>query len=83
MWPQIFADVLDVDVEVPAAGRAAELEEATTSLMRIARRYQPNPTRRDAYLHKFARVEALASALGSTGRARSRRDAGPHRRRSS
>jgi len=79
IWPQLFADVLDLDVEVPAGGElgaqgaamsvavalghAPTLADAAGRMVRIARRYSPDPRRRDAYRTKFARFEALVKTL--------------------
>ncbi len=80
IWPQIFADVLDLPVEVPAGGelgaRGAAMtvatalghygsfDEAMRRTVRIARRYMPDPRRRDRIRAKYARFSALVQALG-------------------
>ena len=80
IWPQIFADVLGLDVEVPeggelgakgtamaaavALGRYPSLEAATDGMVRITRRYRPDPARAAAYDREFARFEAVVRALG-------------------
>ncbi len=80
IWPQIFADVLGLDVEVPeggelgakgtamsaavALGHYPSLEAAVDGMVRIARRYRPDPVRGVAYDREFARFEAVSRALG-------------------
>ena len=79
VWPQIFADVLGLRIEVPdcaelgAQGAALSvattlalhpsLEEAVRHMVRVARRYDPDPVRHAAYQLKFARFAALAAAM--------------------
>lgn len=80
VWAQIFADVLGLDVEVPeggelgakgtamatavALGHYPSLEAALDGMVRIARRYRPDPARAAAHDREFARFEAVARALG-------------------
>ena len=80
IWPQVFADVLRLDIEVPeggelgakgtamaaavALGHYPTLEAATDGMVRIARRYRPDPARAAVYDRDFARFEAVARALG-------------------
>ncbi len=80
VWPQIFADVLGLAVEVPegtelgakgtamaaavALGHYPSLEAAVDGMVRIARRYRPDPARGAAYEREFVRFETVARALG-------------------
>lgn len=80
IWPQIFADVLGLEVEVPegdelgakgvamaaavALGHAPSLAVAADSMTRIARRYRPDPERAARYDREFARFESVVRALG-------------------
>ncbi len=80
VWPQIFADVLGLDVEVPEGGELGakgaamaaavalgfhpSLESAAGGMVRIARSFRPDPARGRAYDREFARFEAVARALG-------------------
>lgn len=81
VWPQIFADVLDLPVEVTeggemgalgaamsvaaALGPAATLPEAIQAMVRVARRHEPDPGRAAAARAKFTRFEAVVRALGT------------------
>lgn len=79
VWPQVFADVLGLDVEVPeggelgakgvamasavALGHHPSLESAADGMVRIARRYRPDPARAAIYDREYTRFEAVARAL--------------------
>ena len=80
VWPQIFADVLDLPVEVPAGselgaqgaalatatalGHYETLAAAMTDAVRIDRRFEPDLRRRDRLAGKYARFAAVVQALG-------------------
>lgn len=75
LWPQIVADVLDVTVRLPAVkestalgaaiyagiggGLYADLQDATTRLVRFERTVEPEPTAVAAYEENFARWSAV------------------------
>ncbi len=81
VWMQIFADVLQSAVEIPAGselgalgasicgGVAAELfesyEAACTAMVRIDRRYAPNPENQPIYEAKYARFKRAVDLLNS------------------
>lgn len=81
IWPQIFADVLALPIEVTdcseagakgsaicvaaTLGLASGLEAAVAGMVRVARRYEPDPGRVHDYAAKFARFSAIAAALAS------------------
>ncbi len=79
IWPQIFADVLDLPVEVTVGselgalgaamsvaatlGPATSLGDAVTRMVKVARRFTPDPRRAEMYRTKFKRFEAVTQAL--------------------
>ena len=81
VWPQIFADVLGLRIEVPsctelgaqgaalsvatALGLHSTLEDAVRRMVKIARSYAPEPTRHAAYQRKFTRFAAIAAAMAA------------------
>ena len=80
IWPQLFADVLGLPVEVmqcgelgaqgaaivaaAAVGHYPDLLTAAQSMPRVARRYEPNLARRDVYARKFRHFTQTAASLG-------------------
>ena len=82
VWPQIFADVLDLPVEVPAGselgaqgaalatatalGHYETLAAAMAATVRIDRRFEPDARRRDRLAGKYARFAAVVQALGQS-----------------
>jgi len=80
VWVQVFADVFQVPVEVPAgtelgalgaaicAGVATRHHEsyarAVETMVKIARIQQPNPAHEDVYVAKFERYRDAVNALG-------------------
>lgn len=82
VWPQVFADVLDLPVEVPvgnelgargaamaaatALGYYDSLAEAINRTVKIDRRYTPDPRRRDRLQVKYNRFQAVVQALGQS-----------------
>ena len=81
IWPQIFANVLGLRIEVPSCtevgaqgaalsvattlGLHPSLEAAVHHMVRIERRYEPDPARHARYQTKFARFAALAAAMAA------------------
>ncbi len=79
VWVQMFADVLQAPIEVPAgtelgtlgaaicagvaAGRFASFADAVPRMVRVARTYAPDPARRDVYARKYAAYRAAVAAL--------------------
>lgn len=82
VWLQMFADILQVPVEVPAgtelgalgaaiaasvaAGCYVDLEAACQAMVRIERACQPNPQRADLYREKYDRYLRLLQAMAPT-----------------
>jgi L-xylulokinase len=80
VWMQMAADALGVPVEVPdaselgalgaaicasaAAGLHADLPAACGAMVRVARRYEPNPALVEVYRAKYRRYRRLLDALG-------------------
>jgi len=80
VWVQIFADVFQVPVEIPAgtelgalgaaicasvaAGCHAGYAEACQAMVKIARVQQPDPSMKDVYAAKFERYQRVIDALG-------------------
>lgn len=80
MWPQLFADVLQLPVEVMqcgelgaqgaaicaavACGAHPNLETAARLMPHLARRYEPEPSRRDPYERKYRHFVQTAKHLG-------------------
>ena len=79
VWSQMFADVLDVEIEVAAGtelgARGAALLAAlgvgwysslaeTAQTVRIVRRHVPDPARREVLADAYRRFVAVARALG-------------------
>jgi L-xylulokinase len=80
IWPQLFADVLGLPVEVmqcgelgaqgaaivtaAAVGHYADLGTAARSMPGVARRYEPNLARRDFYERKYQHFTKAAASLG-------------------
>ena len=85
IWPQIFADMLDLPIEVTdgselgaqgaaisaatALGFYDKLETAVSAMVRVVRRYEPERDRVAAYEKKFARFAALSAALAGHAKA--------------
>ena len=83
VWPQIFADVLGFPIEVTdgtelgAKGAAmcvavtlglhADLGAAVAAMVRVVRRFQPDPARQVEAEAKFARFTAMVAALTRHG----------------
>ncbi len=81
IWSQMFADALDLTVEVTDAGEAGalgaalcagvgsglygSLDEATSSVVRVMRTHTPDPENRERLAKAFETYEALAEALMS------------------
>ena len=79
VWMQIAADALQTPVEIPdgaelgalgtaicaavAAGIYPDYPSACAAMVRIARRFEPDPRRADVYRAKYARYRQLLSAL--------------------
>ena len=79
VWVQMFADILQTPVEVPAATELGALgaaigaavavgcypsyESACAAMVRMARTCQPNPAWADVYQAKYARYRKLLDAL--------------------
>jgi L-xylulokinase len=82
VWMQMFADVLQLPVEVPAGaelgtlgaamcagvatGRYRSFAEAASRTVRIAGTYRPDPARRDVYAGKLAAYREAVAALAPT-----------------
>lgn len=80
VWPQIFADCLQLPIEVPeatelgalgaamvagiAAGCFAGYPEAVAAMHRISRLYEPDLGRADLYNQKYGRYQRAAAGLG-------------------
>ena len=80
VWLQIFADVLQLPIEVTAseelgamgaamaagvgAGLFASFEEASSRMVRVTRTIEPDPRAGSIYDEKYARYRAAISALG-------------------
>lgn len=80
LWPQLFADVLELPVEVmvcgelgaqgaamcaaTAVGAQPDLETAVRVMPHVARRYEPDPQRAAPYLRKYRRFTRTAKTLG-------------------
>jgi len=80
VWVQVFADVFQVPVEVPAGTELGALgaaicagvatgchgsyAQAVQTMVKIARVQQPNPARQDVYAAKFERYQEVLDALG-------------------
>jgi len=78
-WAQIFADILQIPVEVPegtelgalgacicgavAAGLYGSYQEAVGAMVRFDRRQEPNPALKDLYDTKYARYHEVIDAL--------------------
>lgn len=78
-WAQIFADALQLPVEIPAgtelgalgsailaavaAGCHGSFEEAVSAMVRIAETRQPDPGRSAIYQSKYARYQSALEAL--------------------
>ena len=78
-WVQMFADCLQIPIEIPAgtelgalgAGIAAavacglygDFPAAVAAMTRIATRYEPNPARREFYAARRRRYDAAVAAL--------------------
>jgi L-xylulokinase len=78
-WMQMFADVLQAPIEIPAgtelgtlgaaicAGvatrRFESFADAVSRMVRIADRYTPDPMKRDVYARKYATYRDAAAAL--------------------
>jgi len=78
-WAQIFADILQIPVEVPegtelgalgacicagvASGIYTSYDEAVGAMVRFARRHDPNPSLADVYNAKYARYHKVIDAL--------------------
>ena len=83
VWPQIFADVLALPIEVTAAhelgaqgaaisaatalGHYPTIEAAVAAMVTVTRRYEPDPGRVAVYEGKFARFAAVANGLAGLG----------------
>ena len=81
VWMQIFADILQTAVEVPAgselgalgasicgsvaAGLYESYEAACEAMVRIDRRYEPNPENAAVYEAKYARFKRTVEMLNS------------------
>ena len=79
VWMQIAADALQTPVEIPdgaelgalgaaicaavAVGIYPDYPSACAAMVRIARRFEPDPRRADVYRAKYARYRQLLSAL--------------------
>lgn len=79
LWAQMFADALEMPVEVPAGselgaqgvailaaaaiGAYPDLATAARSMTRVARRFEPRPER--SHARKYARYAAAADALSA------------------
>ena len=79
LWSQMFADALDLSVEVTEAREAgalgaavcagigtgvyASLEDATERVVRLLRTHEPNPESRDRLAEAYETYTALAEAL--------------------
>lgn len=79
VWMQIAADALQTPVEIPEGAELGALgaaicaavaariypdyASACAAMVRIARRFEPNPSRADVYQAKYARYRQLLSAL--------------------
>ena len=79
LWVQMFADVLQTPIEVPAgselgtlgaaicagvaAGRFASFAEAVPRMVHLADTYAPDPARRDVYARKYAAYRDSVAAL--------------------
>lgn len=80
VWVQIFADLFQTPVEIPAGTELGALgsaicaavavgiykscEEAVRAMVQIARTQQPDPSRADLYQRKYRRYRAVVDALG-------------------
>ena len=78
-WAQIFADILQIPVEIPegtelgalgacicgavAAGLYGSYQEAVGAMVRFDRRQEPNPALKDLYDAKYARYHQVIDAL--------------------
>lgn len=81
IWPQIFADVLELPVEVAhcsemgalgsaitsavALGLYSSFEEAGLAMVKIDRKYQPNEARFDQMRERYVRHQHLTKALAA------------------
>jgi len=81
VWVQMFADVTGLPVEVVAArelgalgcamagaiaaGIYRDYAHAAQHMVKIRRRVEPNPARREVYLKKYARYQKLLIALAT------------------
>ena len=79
IWPQIFADVLDLRIETTAGnemgalgaamavatalGQETSLSGAVSSMTRSERGFTPDPARVEGYQRKFARFAAMTEAM--------------------
>ena len=78
-WMQMFADILQMPVEVTtstelgalgaalcarvACGDAPSLESAATTMVQVADRYEPDPRQKDIYDQKYIRYTATIQVL--------------------
>jgi L-xylulokinase len=81
VWAQVFADVLDLPVEITdgselgaqgvaicaavAIGLHPDIETAVAQMVRVKRRFMPNPEMTAHYRGAFARFSALSEALAA------------------
>ena len=79
VWSQMFADALELPIEVPAASEIAALgaaiaagigvgayrdyEDAIAQTVQIERRYEPNPQATHAYLARYGEYRCLLEAM--------------------
>ncbi|MBH0239490.1 FGGY-family carbohydrate kinase [Methylobrevis albus] len=89
VWAQLFADALDLPVEIPAGtelgaqgvaiiaaaaiGAYPDLATAQQNMVRVGQRYEPRGERTAIYTRKHARYIATAGALGAAWAASERR----------
>ena len=80
VWVQMFADILQLPVEIPATdelgamgaaicagvavGLFSSFGEAVSHMVKITRVVEPNPANRQVYEKKYARYRAVIEALG-------------------
>lgn len=79
VWVQMFADCFQIPIEIPAgtelgalgaaiaagvaAGCFSSYEEAVGAMTRIARRQDPDPTRKNIYEQKYERYHSVIKSL--------------------
>ena len=81
IWPQIFADVLDLCIETTAChelgalgaamsaatalGHFPSLEHAVQQMTQVDRSFEPDPVRVEFYQRKFARFSAMTQSMAT------------------